>query len=70
LDISTDTPSVAAQTQFPAKFASIAIKPDGSEVFRDDDQVWSGDLQHHFGTIPAQGDHVAYAPSTNQVFFH
>src|SRR5262249_47271284 len=74
-DIRTDTPALAGATpdvHLAAVAAPVAIRPDGSRVYRANGEVWSSDLQTRLGTLPVAANQpfwcIAYVPQNDLVF--
>ena len=68
-DISTDTPAQTADAPHgPVEVDTLAVTPDGSQVFSSRGQVWSGDLSTQLGSFSPSGDEIEYSDAHNRFY--
>jgi hypothetical protein len=68
-DISTDTPvQTAAAPHGPVSVNTLAVTPDGSQVYSSRGQVWNGDLNTQLGSFSPSGEEIEYVPGLNRFY--
>jgi DNA-binding beta-propeller fold protein YncE len=68
-NISTDTPVQTAEAPHgPVSVNTLAITPDGGQVYSSRGQVWNGDLNTQLGSFSPSGEEIEYVPGLNRFY--
>jgi hypothetical protein len=68
-DITSDQPVQTAQGPHgPVTVNTLAVRPDGSQVYSSRGQVWSGDLTTQLGSFTPGGEEIEYLALGNRFF--